>query len=110
MHVHPTSYCINLQKPISAQISTILLINPHQHQLTTTYQFNLPIHQSLTEDLLVDGTLVFDKLHIVPIYFMVELHNDATSEVAPNSRFHGFANWRLLVTHIFILITSLNYS
>ena len=62
-----------------------LLIKPHGSiELSPTkYQFRFTkITKPLTEDSLVDGTLVFDKLHSVPIHFMVEPGNREPSEDA----------------------------
>lgn len=62
-----------------------LLIKPHSSiELSpTTYQFRFTkITKPLTENTIVDGTLVFDKLRSVPIHFMVEPGERAPSEDA----------------------------
>jgi hypothetical protein len=62
-----------------------LLIKPHSSiELTpTTYQFKFgKITKALTEDSTVNGTLVFEKLHSVPIHFMVEQDDTAPKEEA----------------------------
>ncbi len=60
-----------------------LVIKPHGSiELSpTTYQFRFKnITKALTEDSMVDGTLVFEKLHSVPIHFMVEADDTAPKE------------------------------
>jgi periplasmic copper chaperone A len=60
-----------------------LLIKPHGSiELSpSTYQFRFTnITKALTEDSMVDGTLVFEKLHSVPIHFMVEPDDTAPKE------------------------------
>jgi periplasmic copper chaperone A len=60
-----------------------LVIKPHGSiELSpTTYQFRFTkITKALTEDSMVDGTLVFEKLHSVPIHFMVESDDTAPKE------------------------------
>jgi len=62
-----------------------LLIKPHGSiaLAPTTYQFKFgKITKALTEDSMVDGTLVFEKLHSVPIHFMVEQDDTAPKEDA----------------------------
>jgi len=62
-----------------------LLIKPHGSiELSpSTYQFRFTkITKPLTEDSMVDGTLVFEKLHSVPIHFMVEPDDTAPKEDA----------------------------
>jgi hypothetical protein len=62
-----------------------LLIKPHGSiELSpATYQFKFgKITKALTEDSMVDGTLVFEKLHNVPIHFMVEQDDTAPKEDA----------------------------
>ena len=62
-----------------------LLIKPHGsiELAPTTYQFKFgKITKALTEDSVVDGTLVFEKLHNVPIHFMVEQDDTAPKEDA----------------------------
>ena len=52
-----------------------LLIPPHGSiELSpTTYQFKFTkITKSLGKDLTVNGTLVFEKMHSVPVHFLVE--------------------------------------
>jgi copper(I)-binding protein len=64
-----------------------LLIKPHGsiELPPTAYQFKFgKVTKALTEDSMVDGTLVFEKLHGVPIHFMVEQDDTAPKEdVAP---------------------------
>lgn len=65
-----------------------LLIKPHASiELSpTTYQFRFgKITKALTEDPMVDGTLIFEKLHSVPIHFMVEPDDTAPKEDAAPS-------------------------
>jgi copper(I)-binding protein len=60
-----------------------LLIKPHGSiELSpTTYQFKFgKVTKDLTEDSMIDGTLVFEKLHSVPIHFMVESDDTAPKE------------------------------
>jgi copper(I)-binding protein len=60
-----------------------LLIKPHGSiELSpATYQFKFgKVTKDLTEDSMVDGTLVFEKLHSVPIHFMVESDDTAPKE------------------------------
>jgi hypothetical protein len=60
-----------------------LLIKPHGsiELAPTTYQFKFgKITKALTEDSIVEGTLVFEKLHSVPIHFMVEQDDTAPKE------------------------------
>jgi periplasmic copper chaperone A len=60
-----------------------LLIKPHGSiELSpNSYQFRFTkITKPLTEDSMVDGTLVFAKLHSVPIHFMVEPDDTAPKE------------------------------
>ena len=60
-----------------------LLIKPHGSiELTpTTYQIRFgKVTKALTVDSMVDGTLVFEKLHSVPIHFMVEQDDTAPKE------------------------------
>jgi periplasmic copper chaperone A len=60
-----------------------LVIKPHGSiELTpTTYQIRFgKITKDLTEDTMVDGTLVFEKLHSVPVHFMVEQDDTAPKE------------------------------
>ncbi len=62
-----------------------LLIKPHGSiELTpATYQFKFgKITKALTEETMVEGTLVFEKLHSVPIHFMVEPDDTAPREDA----------------------------
>jgi copper(I)-binding protein len=62
-----------------------LLIKPHGSiELTpTTYQFKFgKITKALTEDSMVEGALVFEKLNSVPIHFMVEQDDTAPKEDA----------------------------
>jgi copper(I)-binding protein len=62
-----------------------LVINPHASiELSpSTYQFRFgKVTKALTEDSMVDGTLVFEKLHSVPIHFMVEPDDTAPKEEA----------------------------
>ena len=50
------------------------------------------ITKALSEDTMVDGTLVFEKWHSVPIQFMVEQDDTAPKEeAAPVQRLHA---WR----------------
>ena len=63
-----------------------LLIKPHGSiELSpSTYQFRFKnISKPLIEDSVVHGTLVFEKLHSVPIHFMVEPDDTAPKEDAP---------------------------
>ena len=67
-----------------------LLIKPHGHiELTpTTYQIRFgTVTKALTEDSMIDGTLVFEKLHSVPIHFMVE--QDDTAPKEEHDHHHG---------------------
>lgn len=60
-----------------------LLIKPHGSiELSpSTYQFRFKnITKALTEDSMVEGTLVFEKLHTVPVHFMVEADDTAPKE------------------------------
>lgn len=60
-----------------------LLIKPHGSiELSpTTYQFKFgKVTKDLAEDSMIDGTLVFEKLHSVPIHFMVESDDTAPKE------------------------------
>ena len=69
-----------------------LLIKPHGSiELSpSTYQFRFKnITKALTEDLMVDGTLVFEKLHSVPIHFMVEPDDTAPKEEPAPADAHG---------------------
>jgi copper(I)-binding protein len=69
-----------------------LVIKPHGSiELSpTTYQFRFTkITKALTEDSMVDGTLVFEKLHSVPIHFMVEADDTAPKEDAAADHDHG---------------------
>ncbi len=62
-----------------------LLIKPHGsiELAPTAYQFKFgKIAKALTEDSMVNGTLVFEKLHSVPIHFMVEADDTAPKEDA----------------------------
>jgi hypothetical protein len=62
-----------------------LVIEPHGRvELTpTTYQFKFDkVTKALKEDTEVKGTLVFEKLHSVPIHFMVESDDTAPKEGA----------------------------
>ena len=62
-----------------------LLIKPHGSiELSpATYQLKFgKITKALTEDSMVDGTLVFEKMHSVPIHFMVEQDDTAPKEVS----------------------------
>jgi copper(I)-binding protein len=62
-----------------------LLIKPHGSiELSpTTYQLKFgKITKALTADSMVNGTLVFEKLHSVPIHFMVEQDDTAPKEEA----------------------------
>ena len=62
-----------------------LLIKPHGsvELPPTTYQFKFgKITMALIADSMVDGTLVFEKLHSVPIHFMVEQDDTAPKEDA----------------------------
>ena len=62
-----------------------LLIKPHGSiELSpATYQIKFgKIAKALTADSMVDGTLVFEKLHSVPIHFMVEQDDTAPKEDA----------------------------
>jgi copper(I)-binding protein len=62
-----------------------LLIKPHGSiELSpNTYQFKFgKITKALTEDSMVEGTLVFEKLHSVPVHFMVEPDDTAPKEDA----------------------------
>lgn len=62
-----------------------LLIKPHGSiELSpSTYQFRFKnITKALTEDSMVEGTLVFEKLHSVPVHFMVEPDDTAPKEEA----------------------------
>lgn len=70
-----------------------LLIKPHGSiELSpSTYQFRFTnITKALTEDTMVEGTLVFEKLHSVPVHFMVEPDDTAPKEEpAPGQSPHG---------------------
>jgi copper(I)-binding protein len=60
-----------------------LLIKPHGSiELSpAAYQFKFgKVTKDLTEDSMIDGTLVFEKLHSVPIHFMVESDDTAPKE------------------------------
>jgi copper(I)-binding protein len=60
-----------------------LLIKPHGsiELTTTTYQIRFgKVTKDLDEDSMVDGTLVFEKLHSVPVHFMVEQDDTAPKE------------------------------
>jgi periplasmic copper chaperone A len=60
-----------------------LAIKPHGsiELAPTTYQIRFgKITKALTEDSMVDGTLVFEKLHSVPVHFMVEQDDTAPKE------------------------------
>ena len=60
-----------------------LLIKPHGSiELSpATYQFKFgKVTKDLAEDSMIDGTLVFEKLHSVPIHFMVESDDTAPKE------------------------------
>jgi hypothetical protein len=60
-----------------------LVIKPHGSiELTpTTYQFKFgKVTKALKEDSMVKGTLVFEKLHSVPVHFMVEPDDTAPKE------------------------------
>ncbi|MGH6936544.1 MAG: copper chaperone PCu(A)C [Methylocella sp.] len=62
-----------------------LLIKPHGsiELPPTTYQFKFgKVSKALIEDTMVNGTLVFEKLHSVPIHFMVEQDETAPKEDA----------------------------
>ena len=62
-----------------------LLIKPHGsiELPPAKYQFKFgKVTKALTEDSMVDGTLVFEKLHSVPIHFMVEQDDTAPKEDA----------------------------
>ena len=49
----------------------------------TAYQFKFgKITKALIADSMVEGTLVFEKLHAVPIHFMVEQDDTAPKEDA----------------------------
>lgn len=66
-----------------------LVIKPHGSvELTpTTYQFKFgKVTKALEEDTMVDGTLVFEKLHSVPVNFMVESDDTAPKEDAAAQR------------------------
>jgi periplasmic copper chaperone A len=69
--------------PRSKIVEHGFLIKPHGSiELSpTVYQFKFgKIAKALTEDSMVDGTLVFEKLHSVPIHFMVEQDDTAPKE------------------------------
>jgi len=62
-----------------------LLIKPHGtiELPPTAYQFKFgKITKALIADSMVEGTLVFEKLHAVPIHFMVEQDDTAPKEDA----------------------------
>ena len=62
-----------------------LLIGPHRSiELTpATYQIRFGnITKTLTEDSMVEGTLIFEHLHSVPVHFMVEQDDTAPKEEA----------------------------
>jgi copper(I)-binding protein len=62
-----------------------LLIKPHGsiELPPANYQFKFgKVTKALTADSMVDGTLVFEKLHSVPIHFMVEADDTAPKEDA----------------------------
>lgn len=62
-----------------------LLIKPHGsiELPPDKYQFKFgKTTKALVEDLTVEGTLVFEKLHSVPIHFMVEQDDTAPKEEA----------------------------
>jgi copper(I)-binding protein len=66
-----------------------LLIKPHGsiELPPTAYQFKFgKITKTLTEDSMVEGTLVFEKLHSVPIQFMVEPDDTAPKEDAASAQ------------------------
>src|SRR3984893_14479721 len=66
-----------------------LLIKPHASiELTpTTYQIRFgKIAKDLTEDSMVDGTLVFEKMHSVSVHFMVEPDDTAPKEEAASAQ------------------------
>lgn len=65
-----------------------LLIKPHGSvELTpTTYQLRFgKVTKALTEDSMIDGTLVFETQGSVPIHFMVETDDTAPKEDAASS-------------------------
>jgi len=69
----------------SKPVENGLLIKPHGSiELSpSTYQFRFKnITKALTEDSMVEGTLVFEKLHSVPVHFMVEPDDTAPKEDA----------------------------
>ena len=69
----------------STPVEQGLLIKPHGSiELSpSTYQFRFKnITKALTEDSMVEGTLVFEKLHSVPVHFMVEPDDTAPKEEA----------------------------
>ena len=60
-----------------------LVIKPHGSIALppTEYQFKFgKITKSLVADTIVDGTLVFEKVHSVPVEFMVEEDDTAPKE------------------------------
>ncbi|HXW72733.1 MAG TPA: copper chaperone PCu(A)C [Methylocella sp.] len=62
-----------------------LAIKPHGSiELSpSTYQFRFKnVTKTLTEDSMIGGTLVFEKLHSVPIHYMVEPDDTAPKEEA----------------------------
>jgi periplasmic copper chaperone A len=53
----------------------------------TTYQIKFgKIAKDLTEDSMVDGTLVFEKMHSVPVHFMVEQDDTAPKEESASAQ------------------------
>jgi len=72
-----------------------LVIKPHGRvELSpTTYQFKFgKVTKALKEDEEVAGTLVFEKLHSVPIHFMVEPDDTAPKEDASGAEDHSKHN------------------
>jgi len=66
-----------------------LLIKPHGsiELAPTAYQFKFgKITKALTENSMVNGTLVFEKLHSVPIHFMIEQDDTAPKEESAPGR------------------------
>ena len=67
----------------SRPVKSGLVIKPHGSiELTpSTYQIRFKnITKDLTADTMVDGTLVFEKLHTVPVHFMIEQDDTAPKE------------------------------
>lgn len=65
-----------------------LVIKPHGsiELPPTAYQFRFrKITRALVADTMVDGTLVFEKLHSVPVEFMVEEDDTAPKEDPPST-------------------------